>query len=50
MAKLKNDQSTNIPIYSFEKHDRVGSTKIEAKQVVIFEGLFTFIVLGYIWG
>lgn len=40
--KIQNGESVEIPIYCFEKHDRIGTTKIQSHDIIIFEGLFTF--------
>ena len=40
--KLKLGEEIEVPIYSFEEHKRVGSKTITPKEIVIFEGLFTF--------
>ena len=42
LTKLSNNMDVEIPIYSFEKHDRIGFQKVNATEVIIFEGLFTF--------
>lgn len=39
---LRNGKPTKVPVYSFEKHDRIGWETIVPKDTVIFEGLFTF--------
>lgn len=42
ITELLNDNSAELPIYDFSKHARVGYKKIEPKEFVIFEGLFSF--------
>lgn len=40
--KLKQNKAVKVPIYCFEKYKRIGYSKIVPKDIIIFEGLFTF--------
>ncbi|WP_128008785.1 zeta toxin family protein [Mycoplasma sp. ATU-Cv-508] len=42
LIALKKGQKVQIPVYDFVSHKATGKTWLEPKEIVIFEGLFTF--------
>ncbi len=42
IRSLKGGKKTNVPIYSFEKNDRIGWKTVNPKSIIVFEGLFSF--------